>query len=87
MTYPLIEEDRLPCPFNRPEGPCPGYLELEIEDGLEAWICTECQGTQYGRRLPAAEGTCELGVAPAAQQAASPAGPTWLGPTIGRRPQ
>ncbi len=84
----VVEDESVPCPFNTEAGECPGRLESEVEDGLVVWTCTECQGTAYGQRVQQDEGACQIGVPAAAQQASPPrGGPTFLGPTIGRRPQ
>jgi hypothetical protein len=82
-----VEDESRPCPFNTEDGPCPGRQEPEIEDGLVEWICTWCQGTSYGQRVQQDAGACQAGVPASMQQASAPSTATFLGTTIGRRPQ
>lgn len=83
---PAVEDESRPCPYSRPEGPCPGRMEPDIEGGLVVWACTYCRNEVYGDRV-AQQDACQAGVPAAAQQPGPPAAPVFLGTTIGRRPQ
>ena len=83
-----VEDESRPCPFTTSAGPCPGRLEPDLDGELVVWTCTACGSEDYGQRLPQAAGTCQMGLPAEMQQTAPPGGgTTFLGPTIGRRPQ
>lgn len=88
MSQPAVEDESVPCYFSREDGPCPGRLEPDIEDSLITWTCTECGSQAYGKRVAGQQDACQAGVPAALQQPEPPRqGTTFLGPTIGRRPQ
>jgi len=88
VSQASVEDESRPCPFATSDGPCPGRLEPDLDGELVVWTCTDCGSEDYGQRLPQAAGTCQLGLPAEMQQAAPPGGSTtFLGPTIGRRPQ
>jgi hypothetical protein len=82
MVIPLLVEQARDCP----QCLAVGTYQPEMDGGCQYWACTACGSEGDYGMLPAAEGTCQLGIPAERQQHEPPGGPVFLG-TIGRRPE